>query len=318
MPLQKGTRGCGTQAPRTRKNCMDKMERCRQMEEDPWTLDVSSHAVKCLGCKHFIKLDSRNDFYVGLWAKHRDLCKSIKILKGEPLPKRTRRTKEALAAAAAAAARASSPASSMSRSVRCTKGGGASASPSITQNQHVDSHASSTTSVNRPRTSSAVSPVSSERLSTYPAAYQPTPVYGVGVFPGYDPHIGSVPPQEYTWAQYSPYGFYGVPYLSYYPAATAMQPTPAQPPKDQIQVQAPPVFPITAEKFSEVEKDGMMQDDDEEVFAPADSDAKYKNRFRFSTRREIRTYFGGATLDSMAKNITAPVIQNDLRRNTVF
>ncbi|KAG5352775.1 hypothetical protein C0989_000548 [Termitomyces sp. Mn162] len=74
-----------------RKNVMDVEERRRQLEDDPWALKVLPKLVKCGGCLRWIKLDQRSMYYSGLWKKHRELCRSIKQIKGEHIPKRMRR-----------------------------------------------------------------------------------------------------------------------------------------------------------------------------------------------------------------------------------
>lgn len=70
-----------------RKNIMDALVRKARLEADPWTSEVKETSVQCNGCKKTIKLDGRYLFYRGLWEKHRDLCRVIKMLKGEDIPK---------------------------------------------------------------------------------------------------------------------------------------------------------------------------------------------------------------------------------------
>ncbi|KAF8071477.1 hypothetical protein FPV67DRAFT_1481359 [Lyophyllum atratum] len=82
-----------------RKNIMDIEERRKQLVADEWATDVEPKQVRCRGCLRWIKLDQRSMYYRGLWDKHRDLCRGIKRLKGEYIPKRTRRSKAALALA---------------------------------------------------------------------------------------------------------------------------------------------------------------------------------------------------------------------------
>ncbi|KAF8071475.1 hypothetical protein FPV67DRAFT_874865 [Lyophyllum atratum] len=82
-----------------RKNTMDIEERRMQLEADQWATDVEPKQVRCRGCLRWIKLDQRSMYYRGLWDKHRDLCRGIKRLKGELIPKRKRRSKAAIALA---------------------------------------------------------------------------------------------------------------------------------------------------------------------------------------------------------------------------
>ncbi|KAG6840322.1 hypothetical protein C0991_007435 [Blastosporella zonata] len=228
-PRQKRSK-CGTKAPRKRKNCMDAVERRRQLEADPWTLDVLATAVECKGCKRWIKLDQRNEFYAGLWTKHRNLCKGVLILKGVPLPKRTRRSKKTVLAAAVVAERAGSGIPSMAGPVTSNVDRAASANPSSFTTSPSPSPVVSSFHSTLASASAPVSPVLSSPSSPYPAGYQSIPMYGV--FPGYEP--GSNTPDTECRS------------------------------------------------------------------------STCHHRFRFSTRREIRTYFNGATVASMARDYKAP------------
>ncbi|KAG5635678.1 hypothetical protein H0H81_010436 [Sphagnurus paluster] len=76
-----------------RKHITDPEERRRRLEADPWCARVLPQRVVCKGCRKWISLDQRSEYYPGLWEKHRDLCRAIKMLKGQPIPKRRRRTK---------------------------------------------------------------------------------------------------------------------------------------------------------------------------------------------------------------------------------
>ncbi|KAG6810281.1 hypothetical protein H0H93_015066, partial [Arthromyces matolae] len=71
----------------TRKNIMDVEERRRILESDPWALQVKAKCVQCGGCTRWIRLDQRNLYYGGLWYKHRNICREIRRLKGEVIPK---------------------------------------------------------------------------------------------------------------------------------------------------------------------------------------------------------------------------------------
>ncbi|KAF8054922.1 hypothetical protein FPV67DRAFT_1459733 [Lyophyllum atratum] len=98
-----------------RKNTVDMQQRRVQLEADIWATDVEPKQVRCRGCLRWIKLDQHSMYYRGLWDKHRDSCRGVKRLKGEPITKvkllryglfpacnltrdvqRTRRTKAAL------------------------------------------------------------------------------------------------------------------------------------------------------------------------------------------------------------------------------
>lgn len=70
-----------------RKNIMDIELRRTRLEEDRWTLTVEAKRVRCGGCQRWIKLDARSMYYRGLWDKHRDLCRAIKRIRGEVVPK---------------------------------------------------------------------------------------------------------------------------------------------------------------------------------------------------------------------------------------
>ncbi|KAG5649508.1 hypothetical protein H0H81_003392, partial [Sphagnurus paluster] len=70
-----------------RKHVTDPEERRRRLEADPWCAGVQPRCVMCKGCRKWISLDQRSEYYPGLWEKHRDLCRAIKMLKGEAIPK---------------------------------------------------------------------------------------------------------------------------------------------------------------------------------------------------------------------------------------
>ncbi|KAG7095507.1 hypothetical protein E1B28_006246 [Marasmius oreades] len=65
---------------RKRKDTFDREEqRKAKLENDPWSdkTRLTPKSVFCLGCKQFIRLDRRNDYYPGLWLKHRASCLGI-------------------------------------------------------------------------------------------------------------------------------------------------------------------------------------------------------------------------------------------------
>ncbi|KAF9261316.1 hypothetical protein L218DRAFT_502421 [Marasmius fiardii PR-910] len=65
---------------RKRKDTFDREEiRKAKLENDPWSdkTRLTAKSVFCLGCRRDIKLDRRNDYYPGLWLKHRGLCRGI-------------------------------------------------------------------------------------------------------------------------------------------------------------------------------------------------------------------------------------------------
>ncbi|KAF5361195.1 hypothetical protein D9758_009025 [Tetrapyrgos nigripes] len=71
--------------PRKRKGrCRTEAERKASLESDPWSdpARLTSKSVFCVGCKKDIKLDKRNEYYPGLWLKHRRLCPGIRSARG--------------------------------------------------------------------------------------------------------------------------------------------------------------------------------------------------------------------------------------------
>ncbi|KAG6826246.1 hypothetical protein H0H87_007609, partial [Tephrocybe sp. NHM501043] len=268
-----------------RKNVMDAMVRQRALEADPWTIEVQSTLVLCRGCKRWIKLDQRNDFYSGLWVKHRGLCKGIKIMNGEVLPRRSRKTKggftaAALKVAAAVGVRVRTPSSSSSPSSSGTAPDYADADshpqalPAPTPApQNRASSVVSSASNDRQRAPSVTSQISASSNPLSAASFYPPgaiPMYGM--FPGYsyDPRAASAgattPPQGYTWPGYAPYGFY----VAYYPAphAQAQEPTPG--PLLVAQTEAREVEHGQENAAMGVDSglDLEEEDDDDEVFAP--------------------------------------------------
>ncbi|KAG6915245.1 hypothetical protein DXG01_012554 [Tephrocybe rancida] len=205
-----------------------------------------------------------------LWAKHRDLCKGVREGRGEVVPKRVRKRKSA--------SPRFFPRTSMSNRD--------SNSPPLPDDELP---APSITRKHR-----TITPRASSESSRAPSE-PPALVSMYGVFPGYDPRLsgGQQYPQPYAWP-YVPYGYYGVPvpYASYYPA----QQPPSAPASVREEV-------VVAKKGVDMEEEG---DDEKQVFAPTTPIVcparPCHHRFRYSTRREIRTYFEGATVDSMAQD----------------
>jgi hypothetical protein len=79
-------RSSSGQHSRKRKDTFDREEqRKAKLENDPWSdkTRLTPKTVFCLGCKRVIRLDRRNDYYPGLWLKHRDLCQGIAKAKRE-------------------------------------------------------------------------------------------------------------------------------------------------------------------------------------------------------------------------------------------
>ncbi|KAG7090284.1 hypothetical protein E1B28_011882 [Marasmius oreades] len=67
-------------------------QRRAKLENDPWSdkARLTPKSVFCLGCKREIKLDRRNDYYPGLWLKHRGLCQGIARAKARARKETTR------------------------------------------------------------------------------------------------------------------------------------------------------------------------------------------------------------------------------------
>ncbi|KAL0581643.1 hypothetical protein V5O48_000344 [Marasmius crinis-equi] len=79
-PSTPGTRVSGATKARKRKDTFDREEqRKEKLENDPWSdkSRLTPKSVFCLGCHRHIRLDRRNDYYPGLWLKHRGLCHGI-------------------------------------------------------------------------------------------------------------------------------------------------------------------------------------------------------------------------------------------------
>ncbi|KAF9269549.1 hypothetical protein L218DRAFT_1072377 [Marasmius fiardii PR-910] len=79
-------RNIGGVRSRKRKDTFDREEqRKAKLENDPWSdkTRLTPKSVFCLGCERFIRLDRRNDYYPGLWLKHRELCHGIARAKKE-------------------------------------------------------------------------------------------------------------------------------------------------------------------------------------------------------------------------------------------
>lgn len=65
-----------------KKNVMDWKVRKAELEADPLLDAVEQKRVHCRLCDKWIRLDSRNDFYPGLWRKHREHHKDSNLSKG--------------------------------------------------------------------------------------------------------------------------------------------------------------------------------------------------------------------------------------------
>jgi len=74
----------GTQQPaqKFRKNIMDWKIRKEALEADPMIDIVEKKRVHCIRCNKWIRLDARNDYYPGLWRKHREYHKKSDITEG--------------------------------------------------------------------------------------------------------------------------------------------------------------------------------------------------------------------------------------------
>lgn len=78
---------------KAKKNVMSWEERRDTMECDPLLGIVEAKRVYCKPCKKWIKLDARNDFYPGLWVKHRKTMHGFSGLgEGHFAPERRRRS----------------------------------------------------------------------------------------------------------------------------------------------------------------------------------------------------------------------------------
>ncbi|KAF9457572.1 hypothetical protein BDZ94DRAFT_200101 [Collybia nuda] len=78
--------------PRKRKKyATDMVERKMLLEADEWGREATAKSIVCQGCDKRIRLDKRNDYYPGLWTKHRDKCKEIIRLKDKEFHSRVRR-----------------------------------------------------------------------------------------------------------------------------------------------------------------------------------------------------------------------------------
>lgn len=71
---QTQSRRVGPQQPeqKLKKNIMDWKIRKQTLEADPLLDAVEAKRVYCKLCKKWVKLDARNDYYPGLWIKHRE------------------------------------------------------------------------------------------------------------------------------------------------------------------------------------------------------------------------------------------------------
>ncbi|KAJ6468122.1 hypothetical protein C8R47DRAFT_1078409 [Mycena vitilis] len=73
-----------------KKTAHTKAQRRASLEEDTWAQKVTPHSVVCRGCKRTIQLDARNEYYPGLWVKHRDQrCEGVKRWRAQEQRART-------------------------------------------------------------------------------------------------------------------------------------------------------------------------------------------------------------------------------------
>jgi len=75
-------RGAQPPAQKLRKNITDWKIRKKALEEDPLIDAVEKKRVHCKICDKWIRLDGRNDYYPGLWKKHRQHHQESCITKG--------------------------------------------------------------------------------------------------------------------------------------------------------------------------------------------------------------------------------------------
>ncbi|KAL0060379.1 hypothetical protein AAF712_012830 [Marasmius tenuissimus] len=86
VPNLRSVHTTGASQSRKRKDTIDREEvRKAKLESDPWSdkTRLTPKSVFCLGCKRDIRLDRRNDYYPGLWLKHRGLCQGIARMKAK-------------------------------------------------------------------------------------------------------------------------------------------------------------------------------------------------------------------------------------------
>jgi len=75
-------RGAQPPTQKLKKNIMDWRVRKQVLEEDPLIDAVEKKRVHCKICDKWIRLDGRNDYYPGLWNKHREHHKESCITEG--------------------------------------------------------------------------------------------------------------------------------------------------------------------------------------------------------------------------------------------
>jgi hypothetical protein len=65
----------------------DEEKRKKKLEADPMGSDVTEISIVCRGCNRQYSLDKRNKYYAGLWIKHREKCRGVRVLRGLEPPK---------------------------------------------------------------------------------------------------------------------------------------------------------------------------------------------------------------------------------------
>ncbi|GLB44712.1 hypothetical protein LshimejAT787_1800490 [Lyophyllum shimeji] len=305
-----------------RKNVMDIEERRRQLEADAWATEVEAKRVKCRGCTRWIKLDQRSLYYRGLWDKHRDLCRGIKRLKGEHIPKRTRRSKTTGSAAkrkkgtvsayGSASGTAASVDSDANETPPCSESSGNS-TQTITSSDHGGGECSPAPDNKRPtRTrrlhafpralvthTQAASPSRAARpndRSPYlSSTAHRTPASATS--DGTSHRFAAAPSQVVTW----------IPGMERaYPAGRAHHTPWSSWDANDGRPRGEPTRGRSASYPCQerTQEDYDNEDRDAGVFAP-DIPSKCPSipchpRFRFSTQRELDTYFDGTTISGMA------------------
>ncbi|KAJ3786960.1 hypothetical protein GGU10DRAFT_157321 [Lentinula aff. detonsa] len=58
--------------------------RKKRLEDDPWTADVSTVSVNCLGCGHLVRLSTKSLYDNHHWLMHKQRCKRAGNIKDNP------------------------------------------------------------------------------------------------------------------------------------------------------------------------------------------------------------------------------------------